>query len=462
MKLSRFNHFLRVDGHDILAYNTRTTALARLEASEYAQIPALCDGREADTRGQASALREAMAGAGFLVPDNADELDELGTEHAVLKGQAKALGLTIVPTLDCNFRCVYCFSYARRNHMSQQVQDALVGFIEKRLPGSQGLSVSWFGGEPTLCLGLIERLSARLRTLCDRLGVPFYPASIVTNGYLLNARSARQLTEAGVVDAQVTLDGDQASHDARRPLRGGQGTFDRIIANLVEVRAILNVKVRINIDRTNAYAAVAALDALAAAGLRGLPAYFGHVQPFTEACSGAASNCLSDPEFARLEIELNRQALARGFNSFSRPDLRLGGVCGAENDNCFLVAPDGTLFKCWAQASLGVEHSVGSVLDEDATEQQAANLAAFAGWDPVTDAACRECGILPLCMGGCPYLRLHGAPGANCSPLRYSLPDTIGLRYRLQQLIRAQGEHVAQHALVRLDSTGYQLSEDGR
>jgi uncharacterized protein len=448
MKLSRFNHFLRVDGHDILAYNARTTALARLEASEYAQIPALCDGREADTREQASALREAMAGAGFLVPDDADELDELCAEHAVLKGQAKAVGLTIVPTLDCNFQCVYCFSYARRNRMSQQVQDALVGFIEKRLPGSQGLSVSWFGGEPTLCLGLIERLSARLHALCDRWGVPFYPGSIITNGYLFNARTARRLTEAGVCEAQVTLDGDRTSHDARRPLRGGQGTFDRIIANLVEVHQILDVKVRINVDRTNASAAVSALDALAAAGLCGIPVYFGHVQPFTEACSGAASNCLSNPEFARLEIELAREALARGFNSLSRPDLRLGGVCGAEHDASFLVAPDGTLFKCWAQASLGVEHSVGSVLDENVTEQQAADLAAFAGWNPVSDAACRECSILPLCMGGCPYLRLHGAPGANCSPLRYSLPETLALRYRLQQLIRTQSERVAQQKLV--------------
>ena len=113
-----------------------------------------------------------------------------------------------------------------------------------------------------------------------------------------------------------------------------------------------------------------------------------------------------------------------------------------------LVAPDGTLFKCWAQASLGVEHSVGSVLDENVTEQQAADLAAFAGWNPVSDAACRECSILPLCMGGCPYLRLHGAPGANCSPCATPCPKRSRRATGWQRLIRTQGERVAQQELV--------------
>ena len=94
MKLSRFNHFFCGSTVTISSPTTpRTTALARLEASEYAQIPALCDGREADTREQASALREAMAGAGFLVPDDADELDEFGRGARSSQGAGEGRGL---------------------------------------------------------------------------------------------------------------------------------------------------------------------------------------------------------------------------------------------------------------------------------------------------------------------------------------------------------------------------------
>ena len=39
----------------------------------------------------------------------------------------------------------------------------------------------------------------------------------------------------GLTGVKVTLDGDRETHDRMRPLRGGQGTFDRIIENIRRV-----------------------------------------------------------------------------------------------------------------------------------------------------------------------------------------------------------------------------------
>jgi len=441
MKPSRYNFFFQVDDQAILGYNSLTTALAELSAQEFATLQEFCGApRDGffDARGQGS-FRDDLFKDGFLVPDDCEELEQIGALHNALKTQRqRSIGLTIVPTLDCNFRCAYCFSYARPERMSAEVQEAAARFVEAKLATDGSLSVTWYGGEPTLCLDVIEALSAQLRDACERRGAQYLPATIITNGFLLAEKTAQRLKAAGIEEAQVTLDGDRDTHNRRRPLKGGVGTFDRILENVAASRDILKIQIRINVDRSNADTAVGALDALVEHGLEGIPAYFGHVKPFTEACAGMASDCLSDDEFGELNLALTRQALARGFASLSRPHLQLGGVCGADHELSYLIAPDGLLFKCWAQASLGSEHSIGNIFDNHNSPRQEENLRRFMGWDPLADAGCRGCRVLPICMGGCPYQRLNGSTGANCVPWRHFLLDTLALRYKLGQLTKAQ------------------------
>jgi uncharacterized protein len=440
MKPSRYNFFFQVDDQAILAYNSLTTALAELSTEEFTMLRDFYNEPRDDFLDTDSLCQfyTDLCKNGFLVPEDDDELEKVRELHAIFKQhQQRHIGLTIVPTLDCNFRCTYCFSYARRERMGAKVQEALLRFVEERLSNVDCLSVTWYGGEPTLCIPTVEALSDQLNNLCKRHRVHYLPSHIITNGYLLTERIARRLKAIGISQAQITLDGDQKIHDRRRPLLGGHGTFDRILGNIAAVRDVLDVQVRVNIDRSNAHTAVAVLDALLERGLQGLPVYFGHVQPFTEACSDIASNCFSGQEFSEINLALIREAIARGFSALRYPHLKLGGVCGAEHELSFLIAPDGLLFKCWAQASLGLEHSIGSVFDIRVTPSQEKNLRRFLDWDPQTVETCRKCSVLPICMGGCPYQRLHGVPGSNCA-WRNSLLDTLALRYKTQRLMKEQ------------------------
>lgn len=287
MKPSRYNFFFQVDDQAILGYNSLTTALAELSAPEFAALQQFCTepgNGYFEARGL-GAFRDDLVKDGFLVPDDADEIAQIGATHAALKAQReRTIGLTLVPTLDCNFRCTYCFSYARSERMSAQVQAALLRFVAARLPGANGLSVTWYGGEPTLCLDVIETVTVQLRDMCERYGAKYLPAGMVTNGYLLTEKVAQRLKVAGITHAQITLDGDRDTHNRRRPLQGGVGTFDRILDNVAAARDSLEIQIRINVDRSNAGTAIAALDALIEHGLQGIPAYFGHVKPFSEQC----------------------------------------------------------------------------------------------------------------------------------------------------------------------------------
>ena len=59
--------------------------------------------------------------------------------------------------------------------------------------------------------------------------------NIITNGLLLTPEVVDRLLPFGLNGIKITLDGDRDTHNRMRPLRGGQGTFDRIVENIRRV-----------------------------------------------------------------------------------------------------------------------------------------------------------------------------------------------------------------------------------
>jgi uncharacterized protein len=111
--------------------------------------------------------------------------------------------------------------------------------------------------------------------------------------------------------------------------------------------------------------------------------------------------------------------------------LAPGGHCGADSDNAFVVGPNGDLFKCWEDLSADHSRSVGSVFQSEPTEVQHQTLHSYLAWDPLEKSGCRECEILPICMGGCPRQAMQQAnatTGACCS-WKFNLKEMLMLRY---------------------------------
>ena len=96
----------------------------------------------------------------------------------------------------------------------------------------KSLHVSWFGGEPLLGLKTIKNLSKKFISICFQNGLD-YSASITTNGYLLNERIIHQLIlDYRVNNFQITIDGDEESHNFQRVLRNGKGSYSKILENI--------------------------------------------------------------------------------------------------------------------------------------------------------------------------------------------------------------------------------------
>jgi uncharacterized protein len=376
-------------------------------------------------------LREAkqvLIDQGILVPDSWDERSLLEARRELAHDpNVGSMSLTICPTVNCNFRCTYCYQHHVGKLMSADVQDSLIGFLRRQQPPVSSLFVTWFGGEPLLGFDVIERLTPRLRTLAPDA----YSAHIITNGSLLTREISARLVDLGVESAQVTLDGPRTRHNERRPLAGGQSTFDRILENLCAADRRLRFSVRVNTDRRNSEEVTELFDQLDAAGLRGrVQVYFAPVTAYTDVCADTAGHCLAGNEWSQLNMRLRLAAMDRGYGSVALPVSRTG-MCIADDPRGWVVTPEGRLFKCWNDVT-APERAVYDIVTDEQTPRMQAELERWTSWSPFRLTDCVDCKTLPQCHSGCAHIAMqregpltHG----DCSELKWSLPETIAMYY---------------------------------
>lgn len=421
---SRYNVVVRLRAGGALVHNTLTSASAVLDANELCHLQ--------DVPMDATSAR--LADAGFLVPKGSDERAVAKREYVRQRFDPRKVIMTVAPTLACNFGCDYCFQGADKptTKMSREVQDALVHFVRLHESRMQRIHVAWYGGEPLLALDVIKRLSDRIIERCKQKRIG-YDAMIVTNGFKLNAETARTLTERAVHTAQVTLDGPSDYHDTRRATLKGRGTFERIIDNLEDTvtGSRLRISVRINIDSRNAPSIEDLLEKLARRGFsrkRGLDVYFAPVEAITEGCHSVSEACMTKKEYAALETRLYHRAYALGLSSLPYP-RQFRSLCTAVRPGGYVITPTGDVHKCWDTVSMP-QFRVGTIFEPSELARDR-SLKEWLAWDPFEAPACSECKLLPSCSGSCAHkfvnrAQTRGEAGVlPCPPWKYQLRERI-------------------------------------
>ena len=419
MKESRYNFFFESEFEDkLIAYNCRSNYLALIEKEKRDKIPALLNGSFTDYD-----LMSSLKEGGFIVDDDLDELGVLRHECCSQRYSTASFGMTICPTLACNFDCVYCFESSQTDmtKMSVEVQDKIIKIMSTKLPTISNLNVSWFGGEPLLAFDVIERMSKIIMNLCEKANVE-YGAGIITNGYLLDVDTAKKMKELKINNMQVTLDCNMEVHDRRRTLRGGQGTFKRIVENLESVIDIYpNISLRVNVDKTNKEHAFEIFDVIKNSALHNkITPYLGYVDDANNCYKKEA--CLEKEEFLDLEFEFDSVSKEMGYikNILHKYPRQFRNFCGADGANSFVVDCYGYFCKCWDEVGIP-ERRIGNVTDEIIPVSQL--YLDYTLYDATTDPACSSCKVLPLCMGGCPKKRLNNLE--RCSQYKYTLEKYI-------------------------------------
>lgn len=435
MKKSKYNIINELENGVRLAFNSSSCALAEVE-DDFINILDEIETIDVNTLSpEKKELVEDMKKGNFIIEDCVDEIEQLKFINKRGKYSNNSFGLTIAPTLFCNFKCPYCYETPQNEQMSEEVQNGIIELVKENAKYLGDLSVTWYGGEPLIGKDVVFALSAKLIDLCKENGIE-YSAFMVTNGYLVTEQVVEKMKEAQIMSCQITVDGPERIHNTRRILKDGTGSFNQIIKNIKLLKKNdINVNIRVNIDKTNLEYVEELLTFLEENGLQDLHINFGQVTAYTEACSSIAGNCLSTKEYSSANINLQKLLHKHGFNADDYPYYPgiKSNYCCADQINSFVVDPKGFIYKCWNNIG-SEEDAVGNVLRlKDPKVEETMRSIKWVEVNPF-EGECLSCKLLPICMGGCPYMKLKDGKSANCEKWKYHFNEMIKYTYEYKSL----------------------------
>lgn len=357
---------------------------------------------------------------GFIVRLEADELAEIKAEYDSRDQYSDELHLILATTLDCQFRCFYCYESHPKVYMTDDVKQAILRLAEKHAANGKNISVVWYGGEPMLDFDTVRSLSEKLIKLCERYKV-MYSASMISNGYAFDPEKVGLLDAYRIGSIQITLDGTKDVHEMRRPMLDNTPSFERIMENLklIYSRSKTTVHLRINVDKTNIDSTHELLRYCSENGLCDIDVNLGMMKAFgcDHSCGARNTNLFTMSDFSAEFLRFRDSCEQLGFKRAVHkmfPFYKLNS-CTMDAPNAYVIDPYGWVYKCISLVGQK-ERSIGNVteiFDENAHTQ----------YSPFSSDACSTCKYLPVCKGGC--LLNNGGRARECNIWKFITGDLI-------------------------------------
>lgn len=350
--------------------------------------------------------RETAAGDGFdplieamfLVPEDRDECAYYQSVSAMLRLYAQKEGVrgyTILPTLGCNARCVYCYEEGRRQvTMTPEIIEQTIRYII----GSHAdklVHLNWFGGEPLLCPETIDRVCEGLR----QAGVP-YRSGMVSNGSLITPAVLEKMTGPwNLKRIQISMDGAEPDYRARKRYYTDGGQYRTVMESVSRLsEAGITISVRCNVDEGNWDGVPRFLDDLNRF-VEHKEQVFVYFSPLMDVRAGE-----NDLAFWEKVVAVRPLIEKAGFLplNYMGPYMKLRvNRCMADGGSV-VIGPDGSLYPCEHCPSESRFGDVFNGVTDDAARKE------FCRTDHVREK-CRCCPYLPECtsFASCPWKDTH-------------------------------------------------------
>lgn len=438
MKTSNYNFFypFKQDKESLIAYNTLSGTLGLLSLDNYQKY---LEFEKNNTPIDDEELLSNLKNGFFIIEDDIDEKNIIRYKMYAQKFRTDGLSITLCPTSDCNFNCIYCFEKNSINctYMSDETIQNIIKYVESKADTINKLNVYWYGGEPLLGIHIIEKISESLLNICKDKNIRYFSKAI-SNGYNLTRKNIDILKKCHVTNMQITLDGNEETHNKRRPLKNGQATFDRIIKNLAEMKKEDNIIVdlRINADKSNVNEAKNLIKFITDNNLSKF--IFPYLARVVNDNNVYNDDCLlSAEEYFNYIVDFKEFMLANGYSKnqiriYDYP-TRKSNICSCDMTASYVINADGSIYKCWEKVGMS-EASLGNINDFDKLIMTPSYLSNMV-FDPTLDNECGKCKYMPLCMGGCPIKRAINKQ-YTCDKAKYKLEET--LNYMAESIISSQ------------------------
>ncbi len=317
--------------------------------------------------------------------------------------------LVIMPTRACNIACVHCdFGAADAPltvldpRVAYPLIDRVAASLGRARGGDRTLRVHFFGGEPVVALRSLQAIVAHARAAARRHGMRAR-FELTTNGVC--GEAARRFLGEEIDTVVVSLDGDEATHDAMRPRRDGRGTFAEVAET---IRVLRRYPIELCLRTCVTDRSVEAVPMLAERFSAEFSPDAIAFEPLAET-DGARAAGLHAPDpyaFARGFMAAEAIAAEHEVRVVSGP----AELVGPRATSCplgtgsLMLWPDGAITACYLDPgrwrSRGLELSLGRVDASGAVRVNSERLARIAS-SLADTPRCARCFCRYTCAGGC-------------------------------------------------------------
>lgn len=366
-------------------------------------------------------IYRALVDGGFLLDEDADEYARLvHRRNSDVFYNNNTFKLTVLPTLECNFHCWYCYEkHIQGNICSSGNIDRVKKYVDYIINHNPifNFHLDWFGGEPLLYYyDAVKPISEYIKSACQRNGLSFVN-SMTTNCFPADKDMIEDFARIGLDRFQITLDGSREKHNMVRFEKRGDDSYARILENINTIcRTVPDCMVNIRINYTND-------------NIKGISGIVNDIEPDNRSRvyfslqrvwqTNSSENDKEIEETVNFEIEAIRaQGIEVQYDSIV---CGCGIRCYADSMQESVVNFDGDLYKCTARDFAKHQGIVGR-LDEDGIPQWNDNYYKYCMKPIFDNSKCRECIYVPVCLGTCSQKYAENgveAIMAECRPEEY-------------------------------------------
>jgi len=413
LKTSQFNYSTKDRNGDVILCNFAkgVSSFCKISSSDLDAYKTLVNRAEIDYDQEKDYIVKLVE-KGILVPK---DLDEMITVNGLYYESAldTKVRIIVMPTEQCNFRCKYCYESYQKGKMSNEDQTALLKFIQRKINSTTKLQISWFGGEPLEAVDVVYHIMSDTIRMSKKKNVSVI-SDMTTNAYNLDAKTFDTLYNLNVHTYQVTLDGLKEQHDKQRVLLNGEGTFQKILENLLYIKnnyekyKFASISIRVNISRE-------ILDKLSDF-IDFYREHFGGDRRFSLALTPISdmggekvkeikSKFVDTSEIYDAINEMNLyEDTSIQISNIMRAFSPMDSLCYASKKNTYVVGSDLSIYKCTVHFEME-DNKIGKIISSgEAIIDEYYNQKWYVNYQ--YKDICKTCFMLPCCFGGgCPHKR---------------------------------------------------------
>ncbi len=326
--------------------------------------------------------------------------------------------LALFVAQDCNMRCKYCYgdggSYADKGTMSYETAKAAIDFLFEQTNDDKDLSVTFFGGEPLMNFGLIQKITEYIRVLEKNMNKKCY-LNMTSNATLLSEEII-SFCEKNRIAVQISIDGNKRVQNTNRYFVNQKGSYDCVLDKTKKWRdkECVSCRATVTACSLNITDSFYHLDALG----------------FRSIMFAPAENLLSDKEYEELDQqyldyldEFERLVKTGDYKRARKAKLIMGALpkieksgirslaCGVGR-NMYAIDINGDVYPCQRFVN-NKEYCLGNIFErkfKQADFLESIHISAH--------SQCKNCWVKNLCLGNCPHDNLISTQRVNSTSER--------------------------------------------